>query len=276
MGTSIVGISFAPRTRVITDAAVADFADATGDRVRAGVAPPMVVVLASIVDGVLPTVVLPEVIGDRERLLKLLHGEEEILWSRPVRAGDALTTVAKVESSEEKGSGELLVIGTRILNQRDELVAETRSSLMIRDGKPTSIRALRDEVTVRRAERAPAETFTASWQVASDQPDRYARASGDHNPIHLDDEVARRAGLRGRVLHGMCTMAFAQRAVIDGLAGGDATRLASLKVRFTKPVYPGDTLVCAGGMLETGSGFGFEVRNQDGQAVLRDGRATLR
>jgi acyl dehydratase len=102
---SAVGKSFAPRTRVVSDADVAAYADATGDRVRGGVAPPMVVVLASIVDGVLPTVVLPEVICDRERLLRLLHGEEEIVWLGVVRAGDRLTTVATVEASEEKGSG---------------------------------------------------------------------------------------------------------------------------------------------------------------------------
>ena len=270
-----VGKSFAPRTRVVADADVTAYADATDDRVRDGVAPPMVVVLASIVDGVLPTVVQPEVIGDRERLLRLLHGEEEIVWSGVVRGGDTLTTVATLEASEQKGSGELLVIGTRIVNQRDEEVARTRSCLMIRDGKPTSIRALREEMGGRR-ERKATETFNASWRVAEDQPARYARASGDHNPIHLDDAVARRAGLRGRVLHGMCTMAFAQRTVIDSLAGGDPRRLVSLKVRFTKPVYPGDTLTCAGGRLESGDGFGLEVRNQDGLVVLRDAVAVIR
>ncbi len=272
---SAVGKSFAPRARVVSDADVAAYAEATGDRVRDGIAPPMVVVLASIIDGVLPTVVLPEVIGDRDRLLRLLHGEEEINWSAPIRGGDTLTTVATVEAAEEKGTGELLVIGTRISNQRSEEVARTRSCLMIRDGKPTSIRALREELGGRRERTAP-ETFSANWRVAADQPERYARASGDHNPIHLDDAVARRAGLRGRILHGTCTMAFAQRAVIDAVADGDPRRLASLKVRFTKPVYPGDMLTCAGGRLQGGDDLGVEVRNQDGLVVLRDAIARLR
>lgn len=272
---SIVGKSFAPRTRVITDADVQAFAGATGDRVREGVAPPMVVVRASILDGVLPTILMPEVVGDRERLLRLLHGEEEIVWSSVVRAGDELTTVAKVEASEEKGSGELLIIGTRIVNQRDELVATTRSSLMIRDGRPTSIRAMREELTGRR-ERATNETFTAVWKIADDLPARYAEASGDHNPIHLDDAVAQKAGLRGRIVHGMCTMAFAQRTVIDALCAGYPDRLASLKVRFTKPVYPGDVLTCAGGALEERGRFALEVRNQDGLVVLRDATASIR
>ncbi len=271
---SIVGKSFAPRTRVITAAEVQAYAGATGDRVREGVAPPMIVVLASIVDGVLPTILLPEVVGDRERLLRLLHGEEEIVWSNVVRAGDELTTVATVEASEEKGSGELLVIGTRIVNQRDELVATTRSSLMIRDGRPTSIRSLREERGGRR-ERPANETFTAVWKIADDQPARYAQASGDHNPIHLDDAVARKAGLRGRILHGMCTMAFAQRTVVEALCAGYPERLACLKVRFTKPVYPGDVLTCAGGPLEESGCFALEVRNQDGLVVLRDAVAKI-
>ncbi len=59
----------------------------------------MIIVLGSIIDGVLPTVTDPRVIGDPARLLKLLHGDEEIVWSGVVRPGDVLTTSATVDSS---------------------------------------------------------------------------------------------------------------------------------------------------------------------------------
>ena len=62
----------------------------------------------------------------------------------------------------------------------------------------------------------------------------YAAASGDHNPIHLDDEVASAVGLPGVIAHGMLTMGHAARIVSD--AAGGAWTLRSISVRFTRPV----------------------------------------
>jgi acyl dehydratase len=62
---------------------------------------------------------------------------------------------------------------------------------------------------------------------------RYAEASGDHNPIHQDEEVARSVGLPGVIAHGMYTMALAARAVADWYPGAE---LVSLGCKFTSPV----------------------------------------
>ena len=62
---------------------------------------------------------------------------------------------------------------------------------------------------------------------------RYARASGDHNPIHQDDEVARSVGLPGVIAHGMYTMALAARAVAEWFPGAE---LVSIGCKFTNPV----------------------------------------
>ena len=59
---------------------------------------------------------------------------------------------------------------------------------------------------------------------------RYAGASGDFNPIHLDDEFARSVGLPGRILHGLWTMAQVARAQTE--AAGDPAKLESLEVQF--------------------------------------------
>ena len=75
-----------------------------------------------------------------------------------------------------------------------------------------------------------------------DQALRYAEASGDHNPIHVDEATAKSAGLPGCILHGLCTMALAQRDVVNQLAAGDPERLKFLSVRWAKPVFPGETL----------------------------------
>ena len=61
----------------------------------------------------------------------------------------------------------------------------------------------------------------------------YAEASGDHNPIHQDDEVARSVGLPGVIAHGMYTMALAARAVADWFPGAE---VVSLGGKFTAPV----------------------------------------
>ncbi|MGI6879216.1 MaoC/PaaZ C-terminal domain-containing protein [Microbacterium sp. gxy059] len=63
---------------------------------------------------------------------------------------------------------------------------------------------------------------------------RYAGASGDFNPIHYRDDVAERVGLPGVLAHGMLTMGIGASVVTEWI--GDAGRIASYTVRFTKPV----------------------------------------
>ncbi|HET6347401.1 MAG TPA: MaoC/PaaZ C-terminal domain-containing protein, partial [Myxococcota bacterium] len=90
---------------------------------------------------------------------------------------------------------------------------------------------------------------------------------------HLDDAVAQLGGLKGRVLHGLCTMAFAARAVIAQAGGNDPARLARLAVRFARPVYMGDTLTCVG--QRSRQHIDLMVKNQDEHAVLTRGVAEL-
>ena len=65
---------------------------------------------------------------------------------------------------------------------------------------------------------------------------QYAGASGDFNPIHLDDEFARSVGLPGRILHGLYTMALVARALTD--AAGGPEHLKRLSVQFRGPAVP--------------------------------------
>ncbi|MET7333476.1 MaoC/PaaZ C-terminal domain-containing protein [Nonomuraea sp. NPDC005650] len=96
-------------------------------------------------------------------------------------------------------------------------------------------------------EDAEPEATTAGWQV----PDavevldfvRYAGASGDFNPIHLDEDVARAAGYPTVFGQGMFTAGVLSRFVTDWLGVG---RTRHFSVRFRRPLRPGDTIACAG------------------------------
>ncbi len=83
--------------------------------------------------------------------------------------------------------------------------------------------------------------------ITREQLSAYANASGDHNPIHLDDNAARMAGLEGVIAHGMLSMGFLGHYVtawMRTLEGAPA--LKRLKVRFSAMVRPGDILTCKG------------------------------
>jgi acyl dehydratase len=82
--------------------------------------------------------------------------------------------------------------------------------------------------------------------IAQDQLNRYAEASGDFNPIHLNEEAARRVGLDGIIAHGMLSMAFLGQYISGLIASDPQALLASLKVRYVSMVRLGDTLTCQG------------------------------
>ncbi|XP_071922772.1 enoyl-CoA hydratase 2, peroxisomal isoform X3 [Coffea arabica] len=69
------------------------------------------------------------------------------------------------------------------------------------------------------------------------------RLSGDYNPLHSDPRIAEIAGFSRPILHGLCTLGFAVRAVIKCICGGDQNRIKSISARFLLHVYPGETLI---------------------------------
>ena len=166
---------------------------------------------------------------------RIVHAAQDIHLHAPIEAGMSLITTAAPIGIFARRSGTALVI--RAESRADgQLVAEQYVTELFR-----GLEAAED-----RGEPAPdvpdgvrdGEPHVASVDVAGDQADRYAQASGDHNPIHLDEEAARAVGLPGRILHGLCTMALAGRAV-EEVAGREPARLA---VRFSAPVALGSTV----------------------------------
>jgi acyl dehydratase len=105
---------------------------------------------------------------------------------------------------------------------------------------------------------------------------RYAGASGDFNPIHLDEEFARRVGLPGRILHGLWTMAQVARAATD--AGGGPQSLRRLAVQFRGMGLPERAIVVRATVAEVGAdgtAVLHVVAEQDGRAIIRNAEAEI-
>ncbi len=77
------------------------------------------------------------------------------------------------------------------------------------------------------------------------------RLSGDLNPLHVDPDVARTAGFeQGPILHGLCTLGFLARAVVQSTLDGDERRLLAISAQFKKPVWPGESIRTLGYRIE--------------------------
>lgn len=208
-------------------------------------------------------------------MMRLVHGEQEMVFLKPVHPGDSIKTVSRVLDIVEKPSGEVITIGTAATNQHGEAVLEATSALFVRaPRKRETVGAERSEVAAEEeAWCAAPVAWSATERVAPDQSVRYAEASGDHNPIHLEDDVARMAGLPGTILHGLCTMAFVHNACVRSL-DGDPMRLRRLAVRFHRPVLMGDVLTIEARGPRHGP-WQLRVTNQAGVLVLGNGVAEV-
>jgi acyl dehydratase len=104
---------------------------------------------------------------------------------------------------------------------------------------------------------------------------RYAGASGDFNPIHIDEEFAKMVGLPGRILHGLYTMALVARAHTD--AGGGPHALKRLSVQFRGMGVPEQELSVTGTVRERSNGVAIVDAHceQNGSRIIRKAEAHL-
>jgi acyl dehydratase len=212
-------------------------------------------------------------VASEEARKHVLHYEQDLLLHRPIEAGMTLVSRATPVALLGRPNGTSLVIRTETRTADGELVNEQYVTEFFRGVEtPESV-----------GERAPAHGLDVdgdepvaevSYDVAEDVTQRYAEASGDHFAIHLDDEFARSVGLPGRIVHGLCTMAFAGRAVLEAAGVGDPRSVQRLAVRFSAPLFPGETVTTR--VWRVDGGYGFEAVNGEGKPVLKDGRAELR
>ncbi|MGH7950110.1 MAG: MaoC/PaaZ C-terminal domain-containing protein [Candidatus Binataceae bacterium] len=279
LNKACVGKQYPPITTDVTAEAVQKYARAYNDdnpaffdagRPGGIIAPPMFGVTVTW-QSVLAAIGDHEVKAD---LLRLVHGEQHMEFLDIIRPGDRITSTSKIVSIETKSSGETMEIELHATNQHGAPVQRTRFGVFIRTSGSRSGDA---EQTVEVPARAE-PLFSVSQTIDKDQTFRYAEASGDRNPIHTDEAVAKMAGLRGIIVHGLCTMAFTSKVAIDKLCAGDPARLKRLRVRFSRPVLPGQTITTKlwpEGERAGRKVFAYETFNSEGQAVIRAGLAEV-
>ena len=260
-----IGRTGAPRSYTVTEEALARYAAATDD-VSGG---PVFAILP-VWETIAPA---SKSVASEEARTRVVHYEQDLLLHAPIEAGMTLVSQATPVALLARPNGTSLVIKTETRTEDGELVNEQYVTEFFRGVEaPATI-----------GERAPAHGLDVDgdapigeigYRVAEDQTVRYADASGDHFAIHLDDEFARSVGLPGRIVHGLCTMAFAGRAVLEAAGVEDPRAVKRLAVRFSAPLFPGETVTTR--VWQVDGGYGFESLNDEGKPVLKDGRVELR
>jgi acyl dehydratase len=210
-----------------------------------------------------------------EAFERVVHSEQDMRFFRPIAPGDVLRSKATPVYLAVRGVGTTVAVRTETVDATGAPVNEQFVTLFFRgpfEGESGGEPAPEHRLTA--ATKAGPPVAEVTYRFDEDQTFRYAEASGDPVRIHLDDAAARAVGLPGIIIHGLCTMAFCGRAVIETAAGGDPTRLARLAVKFSRPVLPGQEITVRIYAADRGT-YGFEALNADGQTVVKDGLALI-
>jgi acyl dehydratase len=262
----------------VTRERLAQYAAATNDPIeahrRGDVAPPVFAIVPVFEALLTPAVDVMPV----EAIPRVVHGEQDFHFRRPIRPGDKLVSRGKMIGYQglEKGTRAAIVLECR--TEDGELVNEQYVTAFVRGrtvGK--AVGELSPDHKFDDKLRATAPAAKVVQHIDTDQTFRYAPAAGDPMPIHLDEEVAKDAGLPGIIAHGLCTMAFTSWALLTELADSDVNRLKRFAVRFAKPVLPGDDLETRIWERDRGDGvtrYAFETARGD-YFVITDGLAEI-
>ncbi|KAJ1921179.1 hypothetical protein H4219_000777 [Mycoemilia scoparia] len=182
--------------------------------------------------------------------MMLLHGEQYLEIHKPLPVCGKLAAIPSIVDIQDKGKGAAVINQVRLTDESGETVALTQSTVFIRGiggfSKKPGFKAVEPaqrpaEALALNPKPARQPDVSISQKTSSEQAALY-RLSGDYNPLHIDPDMSKIAGFKAPILHGLCTLGHAARHVIQAAAGGDATKLKSMKVRFTAPVFPGETL----------------------------------
>jgi acyl dehydratase len=175
-------------------------------------------------------------------LSRMVHGEQRLTLHRPLPTGGCMSSAPRCVSVIDKGRdrGALVNLQYQICDSRSgQTYATSVMTLFCRgDG---GFEGPRDGELPRHAVPERAHDTVVSFKTLPQQAALY-RLLGDRNPLHIDPLAARAAGFERPILHGMCTYGIACRAVVQACCPADPGSIETFNVRFSAPVYPGETI----------------------------------
>jgi acyl dehydratase len=200
--------------------------------------------------------------------IKILHGEQSFTIFKPLPAAGTVRGEYEVTAIEDRGAekGAIMHVTKSLFEANsNELIASVASVYMLRgDGGQGAFGTPPPAPE-------PIEQTTPDHviEIATlPQAALIYRLSGDLNPIHADPAAAAKAGFPRPILHGLCSMGLATRALIATIAGHNPARLKSVSIRFSKPVFPGETLRVE--IFGTGQTFRFRAIATERNIVVLD------
>ena len=174
---------------------------------------------------------------------KVVHGEQRLALHRTLEPEGELIADSRVVSAIDKGPGKGAVINSEVAVRSAvdgrplyTLVSTTFARGDGGFGGPSGGGLEPHPLPDRQPE------LTVATPTRTDQALLY-RLCGDRNPLHADPELAKRVGFPVPILHGLCTYGNACRAILQSVCKYDHTQITDFDVRFSAPVYPGETIL---------------------------------
>jgi acyl dehydratase len=264
---NLAGKAYQPLEATVIAEQIQRYAAASGDG-NPRYAPGPGQAVPPVFPAVLARPLLTMVAGDPElgvdNPLMIVHGEHEFVYHRPLPIGGPVVLMPTLDRVEDKGRSAVFVVRVAALGTDRKPLVEQYATVFVRGGGSGMTSGAPS-----RAEPPPKGEPVAIFikEVGFGMPARYAEASGDDNPVHLDDVTARAVGLPGVINHGLGTLSLVAGGLTEHLAGGNPGRLARLKARFVEVVLPGCDLATSVWESEGGTAI-FETSRPDGAVVM--------
>jgi len=202
----------------------------------------------------------------------LLHGEQDFHFHRPIVPGMRLRTLSRLQGLLNSKAGVRLVVRSETRDQEGPVCVQYATCLV--QGARIE-RDLGEPAPARPAEPADGRADEVTIALPDDQAARYAEAARDYSPYTLEQAAAEKAGFPAPILHGMCTLSLAARAVVGRGCGGDVARLKRLGARFTHPLFLSGEQRLTTRLRQASGRIAFECSDAAGNLVLKRGFAEV-